>query len=332
MFKGKITIIGATGVVGRNVLQLIANSDVFDDVTVRVAGSRKSAGTTLKFRNKKLIVCDAENLKFMQNEICILNTEADISSYYAQRALNEDAYVVDSSSHYRLNKDVPLIIPHIGVVNVEQSHLFAHANCIVSPLASVMHALHQEFKIQRAIISTYQSASGAGKIGMDECLNDTRIFCETGYRGESKAFARSIAFNVIPQIGAFDDDGTSSEESKIVHELHKVVSHSIDIFATAVRVPVLIGHSSSLSLRLSNSTNIEEIKNVLRSAMRVKVTQKYQTPIDVIGQDDVFVSRIRYSESNGERWCHMWVCSDNLRVGAAYDSFAIAAEIAKQIA
>ena len=228
-----------------------------------------------------------------------------------------------------MDKIVPLIVPHIGNIDIAKSRLFAHANCIVSPIATILYPLHKRFNIERVIISTYQSTAGAGKAAMDECFVETKKFCDNGERHASARFPRPIAFNIIPQIGDFNVDGVSGEEEKICKELQKIIDFKLYISATSVRVPVLIGHSVSLSLRFTGLK--DEVIEILRSSPRVSLSDTYHTPIEVMGQDKVFLSRIRSDMMNNEQWFHMWLCSDSLRVGAASDACDITKEIIKQV-
>jgi aspartate-semialdehyde dehydrogenase len=292
-------------------------------------GSSKSAGRKLDIGDKQFIVEDTHTFEFMRDQISIFNTEADVSAQYIPKALAAGGYVIDSSSHYRMDKNVPLIVPNIGSIDIAKARLFAHANCIVSPIASVLYPLHKRFNVERVIISTYQSTAGAGKAAMDECFVQTKKFCDNGKREESLRFPRPIAFNIIPQIGDFNVDGVSGEEDKICKELQKIIDCNLYISATSVRVPVLVGHSVSLSLRFTGSK--DEVMEILRSSPRVVVTDSYRTPIEVMGQDKVFLSRIRSDMMNNEQWFHMWLCSDSLRVGAASDACDITKEIIKQV-
>lgn len=320
-----IVILGATGNVGRHVVEIMSQS--YQNIVC--TGSLRSAGTKMEVAGKTFIVQDTESFQFTKNQISIFNTEADISAKYIPRALAAGGYVVDSSSHYRMDENVPLIVPHIGKIDIAKSKLFAHANCIVSPIASLLYPLHKRFNIERVIISTYQSTGGAGKTAMDECFVQTKKFCDDGKREESLRFPRPIAFNVIPQIGDFNIDGVSSEEEKICKELQKIIDINLYISATSVRVPVLIGHSVSLSLRFKGTK--DEVIEILRSSPRIFLSEDYYTSIEVIGQDKVFVSRIRSDIMNDEQWFHIWLCSDNLRIGAATDACDIAQEIIRQI-
>ena len=321
----EIVIVGATGNVGRNVVKIMSN----DHDNIICTGSARSAGTRLKIRDKDFIIHDTETFQFKEDQISIFNTDAEISAKYIPRALAAGGYVVDSSSYYRMNKDVPLIVPYIGKVDIKQSKLFAHANCIVSPIASIIYPLHKKFNIERVIISTYQATAGAGKAAMDECFAATKQFCNDGIRNPSQSFARSIAFNIIPQIGQFNSDGVSSEEEKICQELRKILDKNLYISATSVRVPVLFGHSVSLSLRFNGIK--AQVIEILQSSPRIVFSEDYCTPIEVAGEDKIFVSRIRSDKMGNEQWFHIWLCADSLRIGAADDACYIANAVIKKV-
>ena len=334
MFQHKITVIGGTGNVGRNVLQMIIDSKLFDISNIKVTGSIRSAGSYLTLGEHRFLVHNTDGISFQKDELCIFNTEADVSSKYIPVALDSGAYIVDSSSHYRMHDAVPLIIPNVNIdsIDIKKSKLFAHANCIVAPIAAVIAPLHKKFGVSRAIVSTYQSTSGAGKKAMDECLESTRNFLSNNGTQDTTSFPRPIAFNVIPQIGGFDNNGFCSEEIKISNEIKKVISQDICISATSVRVPVLIGHSSSLSMKLQSNCSMNDILHALDESFGIKISaNQYHTPIEVVGSDDVFVGKLRIDGIVDDQWVHMWVCSDNLRVGAATDSFQITKAMAMQI-
>jgi aspartate-semialdehyde dehydrogenase len=322
----EIVVVGATGNVGRAVIEIV--TEKFPNLIVRSTGSKRSAGSRLEINGRQFTVEDTNSFKWTSTQLCIFNTEAEVSREYIPGALSAGAYVIDSSSQYRLDSNVPLIVPYIGKVDISSGRLFAHSNCIVSPIASVLYSLHREFGVTRVIASTYQSTAGAGKAAMDECFNDTKAFCEEGKRKESNIFTRSIPFNVIPEIGGINNVGITGEEEKIVNELHKIIDSNIYISATTVRVPVLIGHSISLSMRFN--ANINDVLTILSKSPRIKLSSQYHTPIEVAGKDHIFVGRIRSDVMNGEQWFHMWLCSDNLRIGAALDASAIAEEIISQ--
>ncbi len=325
----RITIVGATGNVGRKVVEMILQQHLITPENIRLTASSTSAGNSIISGQYDFIVEDTGTVTFQPNEICIFNTEADISAKYIPIALDSGAYVVDSSSHYRLHSSVPLIVPpvNLNLVLNSSSMLYSHANCIVAPIAIAINPIYQRFGIDRMIVSTYQSVSGAGKRAMDECVDQTKSIVN-GIPIKCRRFPRQIAFNVIPQIGAFNKDGFSSEEFKIIEELKKIIDKSIYITATAVRVPVMVGHSVSISIRITDQTcGVSDITQLLSEAKNVRISDDYHTPIEIDGSDDVFVGRIRCDESNDEKWFHMWLCSDNVRVGAATDAVEIAAAI-----
>lgn len=331
-FKGKVIVVGATGNVGRSLVEMLVESGSFDNIIL--TGSRRSAGSSLSVKDKIFTVQNTQEIMFERHDLCIFNTEANVSSHYVPIALAAGAYVVDSSSHFRMDDGVPLIVPpvNLSLIDIKKHQLFSHANCIVSPIATVIAPLHKQFKVTRVIASTYQSASGAGKKAMDECFEQTKEFCETRVTKPSECFQRPISFNIIPQVGSFEHTNFSGEEIKIEKEIKKVIDERIFISATSVRVPVLVGHSISLSIRLAEKCSLEDLIDTLEIAEAVKISDSnYSSPIEVVGKDNVFVGRIRSDESENEKWFHLWLCSDNLRIGAATDAFKVAMEIARQI-
>ncbi|HSW71484.1 MAG TPA: aspartate-semialdehyde dehydrogenase, partial [Gammaproteobacteria bacterium] len=259
--------------------------------------------------------------------LALFATDSDLSKTYVPKALAAGAQVIDSSSAYRLNPDVPLIVPPINMQLLHPQHrLIATANCVACPLAVVLKPLHDYVKVERVLASTYQSTSGAGKGAMDELYQQTQaIYASTAY--PPKHFSRRIAFNVIPQIDQFAEDGFSYEEIKIAKEVQKLISPQLKIAATSVRVPVMIGHSISLALEFAKKIELEEVKTLLANSPGIQLsTQAYTTPLEAEGRDEVFVGRIRQDPTvaNG---LLLWLVSDNLRRGAALD----AAEIAEKI-
>lgn len=327
----KVAIVGATGNVGRRVSELIIHRKLIPAQNLTLLASPRSAGKQLNIGSASFAIQDVEKENFSDFTICIFNTENDVSEKFVPRALQAGAYVIDSSSKYRLNPDVPLIIPPVNKNTIDLSKkLYAHANCLVSPIASVIAPLHHFIKISRMNVVTYQSTSGAGKLASDECWNETSAIV-LGQPYVRQYFKRQIALNVIPQVGDIMDDGMTFEEYKIVHEIKKVVDPSINITVTAVRVPVIIGHSIALSLEFEQSFELREVIEILQNAPSVKISSdQYSTPIDVVDSDDIFVGRIRrdFSVKNG---LHLWLCSDNLRRGAATDSIEILEELLKRI-
>jgi len=323
----QIAIVGATGNVGRSVIQMLLQKGIASDQQIKCLASPRSAGSTLSIDQHVFTVQEARHDNFSHCDAVLFNTESDISAEYVPAALAAGAFVVDSSSHYRLDPQVPLIIPPVNIDQVTRQHkLYAHANCLASPIATVMAPLHRAFGVVRASICTYQSVSGAGKAAMDACRQEMQSVLEN-HPAQTTRFPRPIAFNVIPQVGDFRDDGSSYEEFKIIAELKKVVDAQIAISATAVRVPVMVGHSIALQLELTNPYSIAEVQQLLSSARNVQLSaHHYSTPIEVVGSDDVFVGRLRQDPSH-PHGILLWLCSDNLRRGAAADAIEILAAI-----
>lgn len=327
----KISLIGATGNVGRSVAEMLLSKKIVTKANLHLFASTKSVGQILYVNDELLEVKDAAKADFTQCRICICNTESEVSERYVPMALQAGAYVVDSSSQYRLVDNVPLIVPPVNksLINLSDK-LYTHANCLASPIAATIAPLHKHNKILHVNAVTYQSTSGAGKRASDECWNETSAMIN-GKSYTRQYFKRQIAFNVIPQVGEIMDNGMTYEEFKIINELKKVVDNGINITATTVRVPVMVGHSIALSLQFTKTIEPTEVEEILNEAPSVNCMRKdYMTPIEVVDKDDVFVGRIRkdYSAQNG---IHLWLCSDYLRRGAATDSVEIVEEIVKML-
>jgi len=322
-----IIVIGATGNVGRKVVEFILQRQLAKPEQLRLMASTQSIGKQISIAGIDFTIEATDETSFAKNDLCIFNTESEISAYYIPKAIAAGAYVIDSSSHYRLHPDVPLIIPPVnqGLINTEQ-RLYAHANCLASPIATALAPLHQAFNVFKANAVTYQSTSGAGKKPMDECWQETKSLIEQKSYTRT-CFQRQIAFNVIPQVGGIRDDGYTFEEYKIIHEVKKVLGNDILMTSTAVRVPVMIGHSIALTVEFKKSFSLDEIKNALKQAPFVQLSDNhYSTPVEVVGSDDVFVGRIK-RDNTCENGLHLWLCSDNLRRGAATDAVEIAEKL-----
>jgi aspartate-semialdehyde dehydrogenase len=301
----KIAIVGATGNVGRIVTQKLKNKA---ELVLLASRDYPEEG-----------VYKATPDRFKGMDICIFNTEADISESLIPAALEAGAYVVDSSSHYRLDPEVPLIVGPVNAHLVSKDQkLYAHANCLASPISIALASL-VPYGIESVYVSTYQSTSGAGKKAMDECIAETEsVLAHKSYQRE--IFKRQIAFNVIPQVSDIQEDGWTKEEHKIIHETHKILGQEFPIVATAVRVPVVIGHSISLSVRLRQQVSFE-VYNDYPGV--VFLDKDYKTPVEIEGSDMVFIGRARSNEMG----MHMWLCSDNLHRGAATDAVEIVEKI-----
>ncbi|CAL7962472.1 Aspartate-semialdehyde dehydrogenase [Alphaproteobacteria bacterium] len=321
--KLNIAVIGATGNVGRKVVGMLLERELAYPNNLKLYASPRSAGQTLTIDNRNFLIHNTEQTDFANIDICIFNTEGNISEKFVPKALNAGAYVIDSSSYYRLHPEVPLIVPPVNkmLINSRQK-IYAHANCLASPIATVIGPLHKYHKIHRVNAVTYQSTSGAGKVAADECWAETcSIVQKMPY--ERKHFKRQIALNVIPQVGAIRDDSLTSEEYKIIYEIKKIIDQNIAITATAVRVPVLIGHSIALSIEFERTFVVQDIIRILQHAPSVQLSNNdYATPVEVVDSDDVFVGRVR-RDTSVESGLHLWLCSDNLRRGAATDAVEI---------
>ncbi len=327
MQASKIAIIGATGNVGRTVVEMLLARNLASPQQLCLYASSRSKGQSLTLGGHTFHVEETTSSSFSDTQLCIFTTETPVSRTWIPTALKAGAYVVDSSSQYRLDPTVPLIIPPVNVQLVQQKQkLYAHANCLASPISTIVAPLHQKFGVIHIDAVTYQSTAGAGKAAMDECIAETKA-CFGGSSYERTIFPRQIAFNVIPQVGDIRPDGMTFEEYKIIEEVKKVVDPSLKISATSVRVPVLIGHSIALQLEFSCEVEIEKILATLRAAPSVKISPNhYSTPVEVVGSDEVWVGRLRRDLSRA-RSIQLWVCSDNLRRGAATDAVEIAEAI-----
>lgn len=320
----KIVVVGATGNVGRKVVELLLQRNIVYPDSLRLLASPKSAGKKIKINDTLFSVEATQDESFNEDDLCIFNTESDVSSYYIPKALSAGSYVIDSSSHYRLYEDVPLIIPPVNrdAISLNQK-LYAHANCIASPIATVLAPLHKAMGISRIEATSYQSTSGAGKAAMDDCFLETKSVIEKTHYQRS-CFKRQIAFNVIPQVGDIREDGYTFEEYKIINEVQKVVGREILMTATSVRVPVMVGHSISLNIEFKKKVDLADVIEILKNSPYVKISKSdYTTPVEIVGSEDVHVGRIRHDMTSEHR-LHLWLCSDNLMRGAAVDAVEIA--------
>ena len=326
-----IAIIGATGNVGRKLIELFIQRKTIDPKQLTLFASKKSEGTTVDILGNAFLVRDVKYCDFENYLLAIFTTESDVSKQYIPIALQAGIKVIDASSAYRLDPSVPLIVPPInGHLITPHHHLFSHANCLASPISVVLKPLHDYAIATRANVSTYQSTSGAGKGAMDELYQQTQNVYEKKPISHQH-FQRPIPFNVIPQVSEFLDDGFSYEEFKIMKEIQKIVSPDINIAATSVRVPVMIGHGMSLSIEFQKPINIETVKTILSSSVGVQLSQNhYTTPTETEGKDDVFVGRIR-KDPTVPSGILLWLVSDNLRRGAALDEVEMAEIILRGI-
>jgi len=327
--KFKIAVAGATGNVGREMLDILSERNFPVSEVVALASSR-SVGTEVSFGDKTLTVKNLENYDFSDTDICLMSAGGDVSKKYSPKIGQQGCVVIDNSSAWRYDADVPLIVPEVNPDAVEgfrKKNIIANPNCSTAQLVVALKPLHDRATIKRIVVATYQSVSGAGKEGMDELFNQTRaVFVADPI--ESKKFTKRIAFNVIPHIDVFMDDGSTKEEWKVVAETKKMLDPKIKVTCTAARVPVFIGHSEAVNIEFEKEITADEARDILREAPGCQVIDKrenggYITPYESAGEDATYISRIR-EDPTIENGLNIWVVSDNLRKGAALNTVQIA--------
>ena len=327
----RVAVVGATGNVGREMLNILAERQFPVDEVAAVASAR-STGDIIDFGDsgQELKVKNLEHFDFSGWDMALFAAGSDISKVHAPRAAQAGCTVIDNSSFYRMDPDVPLIVPEVNaeaIAGYTRKNIIANPNCSTAQLVVALKPLHDFAKIKRVVVATYQSVSGAGKQGMDELFEQSRnIF--VGDANEPKKFTKQIAFNVIPHIDSFLDDGSTKEEWKMVVETKKILDPSIKLTATCVRVPVFVGHSEAVNIEFENEITTDQARNILREAPGLMVVDKredggYVTPIEAVGEYATYVSRIR-EDSTVENGLSLWVVSDNLRKGAALNAVQIA--------
>ena len=325
-----IAIVGATGNVGRKTLEVLQQKNLNIDNLYLVA-SPNSAGKQLEFNGKKYSIENLENYDFSKAKITFFAAGGKISEQYAEKAAKHTT-VIDNSSYFRMDPDVPLIVPQVNAKDIQnmKKNIIANPNCSTAQLVLVLKPLHDLFKIKRVIVSTYQSVSGGGKAPMDELIQHTKMYLENK-EIKSKNFTKQIAFNIIPHIDDFSEDGYTKEELKMTNETKKILDARIELSATCVRIPVLVSHSESVNIEFEQEFSLEKIKDVLNNAPGCSVIDKrenggYVTPIEATGKNETFISRIR--EDKTKKNClNLWIVSDNLLRGAALNSVEIAEAI-----
>lgn len=325
----KVAVVGATGVVGGEMLNILAERQFPADEVFAVA-SRRSLGREVSFGDRTLKCKDLEQFDFSQADIALFAAGGDTAAKWAPIAGKAGCVVIDNSSHFRMDPDVPLVVPEVNadaVAGFAKKNIIANPNCSTAQLVVALKPLHDVAKIKRVVVSTYQSVSGAGKDGMDELFNQTRgVFVNDEM--DIHKFTKQIAFNVIPHIDKFMNDGATKEEWKMTVETRKILDPKIELFATCVRVPVFVGHSESVNIEFENHITDDQARDILREAPGVMVIDKhedggYVTPVECAGDYATFISRIRIDPSvdNG---LALWCVSDNLRKGAALNAVQIA--------
>ena len=327
-----IAIIGATGNVGRKTLEVIEKKDIKFDNLFLVASSN-SAGKKISFKGKDYEVHDLEKYDFSKANITFFAAGGKIAEQYAEIAAKSST-VIDNSSFFRMDPDVPLIVPQVNAeqINEMKKNIVANPNCSTAQLVLVLKPLHDLYKIKRVVVSTYQSVSGGGKAPMDELIEQTKSYLD-GNSVQSKNFTKQIAFNIIPHIDVFSDDGYTKEELKMTNETKKILDNNIELTATCVRIPVLVSHSESVNIEFEKPCSLEQIREALDKADGCRVIDKrenggYTTPIEATGSDETFISRIREDKTN-KNSINLWIVSDNLLRGAALNSVEIAETIMK---
>ena len=325
----KVAVVGATGNVGREMLDILAERRFPADEVVALA-SRRSMGVEVSYGDKILKAKALEHYDFSDVDICLMSAGGTVSKEWSPKIAAAGAVVIDNSSAWRYDPDVPLVVPEVNadaVAGFRKKGIIANPNCSTAQLVVVLKPLHDKAKIKRVVVSTYQSVSGAGKDGMDELDRQTKSVYSLAEL-ELKKFTKRIAFNVIPHIDVFMDDGYTKEEWKMVVETKKILDPKIKLTATCVRVPVFIGHSEAVNIEFENPITTDEAHEVLRNAPGVLVVDKrqdggYVTPYEAAGDDATFVSRVR-EDPTVENGLALWCVSDNLRKGAALNAIQIA--------
>jgi aspartate-semialdehyde dehydrogenase len=325
----KVAVVGATGNVGREMLDILAERNFPADEVVAVA-SRRSQGVECSFGDKTLKVKAIDHFDFSDVDICLMSAGGAVSKEWSPKIAAQGAVVIDNSSAWRMDPDVPLIVPEVNgdaVSGFTRKNIIANPNCSTAQLVVALKPLHDKAKIKRVVVATYQSVSGAGKEAMDELFSQSKaVFTLDDV--EAKKFSKRIAFNVIPHIDVFMEDGYTKEEWKMVVETKKILDPKIKLIATCVRVPVFVGHSEAVNIEFEQPLTADEAREILRSAPGCLVIDKpedggYVTPYECVGEDATYISRIR-EDATIENGLQMWIVSDNLRKGAALNAIQIA--------
>ena len=332
----KIAVVGATGNVGREILEIL-DARNFPVREVVALASRNSAGKEVSFGEEKILTVQAlDDYDFKGTDIALFSPGSAVSKIFAPKAAAAGCVVIDNTSHFRMEKDIPLVVPEVNAAALKdfrKTNIIANPNCSTIQMVVALAPLHAVNPIKRVVVSTYQSVSGAGKEGMDELWGQTKgIYMNSD--PVAKKFQKRIAFNVIPQIDVFMDDGKTKEEWKMVEETKKILDPNIKVSATCVRVPVFVGHSESINIEFTDPMTPEQVYDILEEAPGVLVVDRreaggYTTPIECVGEDATFVSRVRADES-APNCINMWVVSDNLRKGAALNAVQIAETLIEQ--
>ena len=325
----RLAVVGATGNVGREMLNILEEVN-FPVDEIHAVASRKSIGREVSFGERILKCKDVETFDFSKVDIVLMSVSGSFSKIWSPKIGKQGPVVIDNSSAWRMDPDVPLIVPEVNPEAADgfrKKNIIANPNCSTAQLVVALKPLHDAATIKRVVVSTYQSVSGAGKEGMDELWDQTKAIYMLGPT-DPKKFPKQIAFNVIPFIGQFGDDGYTDEEQKMWNETHKILDPAIKLTVTCVRVPVMVGHSESVNVEFERPLDEDEARDILREAPGIQVIDKrddtgYITPKEAQGEFDVFVSRIR-NDATQPNTLNLWVVADNLRKGAALNAVQIA--------
>ncbi len=326
----KVAVVGATGNVGRELLNILDERNFPVSDVVALASSR-SVGREVSFGDKDLKVQDLANFDFKGVDIVLSSPGSKISAEYSPKAAKAGAVVIDNTSHFRMHPDVPLIVPEVNPQDIKdhtKCNIIANPNCSTIQMVMALKPLHDLAKIKRVVVSTYQSVSGSGKEAMDELFNQTKGIYMNANPVPS-VYQKQIAFNAIPHIDTFMDDGMTKEEWKMVVETKKILGSKIKVCASCVRVPIFVGHAEMVNVELENELSAAEARAAMRAFEGITVVDldnedlEYVTPLEVQGEDDVYVSRIR-EDISVENGLNFWCVSDNLRKGAALNTIQIA--------
>ena len=333
-----VAVAGATGAVGSEIIQILEQRN-FPIDNLYLLASSKSKGKKLEFKEKEIIVKDLAEFDFSKAHIGLFSPGGKISAEYAPKAASTGCIVIDNTSHFRMQKNIPLIVPEVNsntleefFHNEERTNIISNPNCSTIQMVVALKPLHEKSIINRVVVSTYQAVSGAGKTGMDELFNQTQnVYANQELKKEK--FTKQIAFNAIPHIGAFLENGNTEEEQKMIDETKKILDEGIKVSATCVRTAVFIGHSEAINIEFDSPMDSKEAHDILSNSDGISVIdhrkdEGYVTPVEIAGEDKVYISRIRNDDSidNG---LSLWVVSDNLRKGAALNAVQIAETIIK---
>ena len=333
----KVVVVGATGNVGREMLNILDERE-FPIAEIAVLASRKSLGTDVSFGDKTLKTSDLASFDFSGWDIALFAVGSEATKEYAPKAAAVGCIVIDNSSLYRYDPDVPLIVPEVNadaIFDCRKKNIIANPNCSTAQMVVALKPLHDRAKIKRVVVSTYQSVSGSGKEGIDELWDQTKSIYNPVDDKPPTKFTKQIAFNVIPHIDVFLDSGDTKEEWKMVAETKKIVDPEIKVTATCVRVPVFVGHSESINIEFEEFLDEDEARDILRESPGIMVIDKredggYVSPVECVGDYATFISRIR-QDVTVENGINLWCVSDNLRKGAALNAVQIAEVLGNKV-